>query len=150
MKRMGVAILALLLLLGGCGSKAIDINSAVDALQESNAFAESLLEVDETLAIMMYRLGTYDVGEEDIVSCRVFVAQSVIGDEMAFFEMDSEEAAQSVYQALNARVKTQAAAFQDYGPEEVPKFNQAVIAQSGTTVYLVVASDYSTVDSILK
>lgn len=150
MKKMSVVVLALLLLLGGCGSKELDIDSTVDTLQESGAFAESLLELDASVAMTMYRLSAYDLEEADIVHCRVFVAQSVIGDEMAFFEMSSEEAAQQVYNALSARVNTQAAAFQDYGPEELPKFKQAIITRSGTTVYLIVASDYDAVSSALK
>ena len=152
MKRIVLAALALTLLLGACGggAKTLDMQAAADGLLAGSAFAEPLLEQDASKAMLIYRFASYNVSEEDIQDCRIGVAQSVIGDEMAFFTMSSEEAAKAVYTALQARVKTQSSAFEGYGPEEVPKFDAAIIKQTGTTVYLIVASDYDAVDKALK
>jgi hypothetical protein len=152
MRRFLCMALALTLLLGGCGgaAKPPDIQAAADGLLAGGAFEEPLLELDSSRAVLMYRFASYGVSQEDIKDCRIGVAQSVIGDEMAFFVMSSEEAAKAVYTALQAQVKTQSSAFEGYGPEQVPKFDAAIIKQSGTTVYLIVASDYDAVDKSLK
>ena len=153
MKRIVLVVLALTLLLAGCGggaAKPLDIQAAADGLLAGNAFAEPLLAQEAGKAMLIYRLASFDVSEEDITDCRIAVAQSVIGDELAFFTMASEETAKAVYTALQARVKTQSSAFEGYGPDEVPKFDAAIIKQSGTTVYLIVASDYDAVDKSLK
>ena len=150
MRRFLCMALALLLLVGCGGAKPLDIQAAADGLLAGSAFEEQLLAQDSSKAMLIYRLSAYNVSEEDIKDCRIGVAQSVIGDEMAFFVMSSEEAAKAVYAALQARVKTQSTAFEGYGPEQVPKFDGAIIKQSGTTVYLIVASDYDAVDRSLK
>lgn len=145
------SVLLLLALLCGCsGSSELDIDSAVDALREGDAFPEAMVEVELHTALMMYRLADYGVTEDDIKHARVFVPQSVISDEMAFFEVSSEEIGKRVAEALAARVKTQAAAFSGYGPEQVPKLNESVLKQDGVYVYLVVASDYDAVSAALK
>jgi len=151
MRRFLCIALALALLLGGCGgAKPPDIQAAADGLLAGSAFEEQLLEQDCSKAMLIYRFSSYGVSKEDILDCRIGVAQSVIGDEMAFFVMSSEEAAKAVYTALQARVKTQSSAFEGYGPEQVPKFDAAIVRQSGATVYLIVASDYAAVDGSLK
>lgn len=144
-----LSVLLLLTLLCSCGGKTtLDIDSAVDALHASDAFAEPMSEVEVYTACMMYRLSEYGVQEADLVQARVFIPETVISDEMAFFETSSEALAKSLFDALTARVSTQSAAFAGYGPEQVPKLERATIKQDGCFVYLIVATNYDAVSAI--
>lgn len=149
-KIFSIALLLVLLCSCGGNSATLDIDGTVDALRESTAFPEAMVELEAHTAFQMYRLADYGVSEEDVEHCRVFVPQSVISDEMAFFQTTSEDTAKLIADAFAARVKVQAASFSGYGPDQVPKLNDAIIKQDGCFVYLIVAEDYEAVQTVLK
>ena len=62
----------------------------------------------------------------------------------------SDEQARKALTALQDYVQSQIEANEDYRPGEIPKLENALVSQQGSTVLLVVANDLDAANALLK
>lgn len=144
MKRLVILALAAVLamgLLAGCGSDGVETadfgpETAAQELLESKAFSDILSPVTAKVAAALY-----GVKETDISACAVFCSTGATAEEIAIFKVQDENLARQLETAARARLKSQAAAYAGYGPQEVPKLEAADVRRQGVYVSCVVSAD---------
>lgn len=158
------ALSAVLLLTAGCSSgtstasssaadsSAAESASALTAKEKAEKllaeveFAGEMVEVSEET--MELRLGFTAEGLSDYAAYTC--GSGAYPDEFGVFVADTEEKAAAVKSALDTRVETQRATYQDYTPDEMYKFDDCIVKQNGTTVYYAITADNSAAEEILK
>jgi len=135
-----VPLLAVLAMLTACGTtaeppayQAADAKALVDA----GAFSGTMTEVDNEVVPLLY-----GVEEEAIAACSCYIASnsSVSADEVAVFVMEDAAGADVVLEACKQRIEAQIDVCKDYCPDQVPRLEDAVIRQRGSTVLLAVGA----------
>ena len=157
MKKLIALALSLICVLGlaACGPKdqapaqSYEV-SAPAAMQKAGAFSEELEELDTETAFMLYHLGDFDLIPEDLTDGAVLRSSGATCEESDVLVLVDEAKAAKAAEALNAYVKGQIEANVDYRPEEIPKLENAVVDQQGSTVLLVVPNNMELANSVLK
>lgn len=130
--------LALAVLLAACSASGRAYTTAdAQALIDAGAFDGEMEQVDEyTVALL------YGIEEESITDCASYMAinSSVSADEVTVLVLSDEEAAKAAEEACRKRVESQIESYQTYGPDQVPRLEDAVISRQGNTVLLAVGS----------
>ena len=130
---------AVCLSLAACGGeedKAPFTQEDVETLLTSGAFSEQLEPVDGELVCTLYGLDAAAAA-----GCTAYLSTGATAEELVLWTAAQEQDVQTLADACQARVDAQIAAYEDYGPAEVAKLEQALIQTRGNTVLLVVASD---------
>jgi hypothetical protein len=138
MKRGWIGALALALLLSGCGGKtslAAYTPSDAQALMDAGAFTGQMEEVDSYVIAALY-----GIDQDTITQCAAYMAvnTSVSADELTVLTLTDEDAAQAAAAACEKRVEGQIESCQSYCPDQVPKLEDAVILQRGSSVLFAV------------
>lgn len=115
------------------------------AVLESGAFSEDLTEVDLDTAAVLYGIDVNDLAE-----AAVYRSAGATAEEIAVLKCTSEEAAGDAKTAIELYVKDREESYADYLPEEVPKLQNALIDQKGSTLLLVVANDVEAAQAALN
>lgn len=150
MKKLLSLVLALLLMLAlfaACGSEKapeFDPAQAAQALVESEAFSDLLSPIDAKIAASLY-----GVDEASIAACGVYCSTGATAEEIAVFKCTDEASAAALEKAAHTRLDNQAAAYASYGPESVPKIEQADVRVNGVYVACVVSNDRAAAAAIL-
>ena len=143
----GIVFAVLSLSLTACGGKTAEFSPAKDAaeLREAEgAFTTALTQIDQATACALYGI------DEATVTASAVYASPSSAEELAIFTLDSDEAAQAAQTALGYRVEDRLEELEDYMPEEMDKLKDAVIEKRGSSVLLVIASDYGPVSEFLE
>ncbi len=143
----GIVFAVLCLSLTACGGKTAEFSPAKDAaeLREAEgAFTTALTQIDQATACALYGI------DEATVTASAVYASPSSAEELAIFTLDSDEAAQAAQTALGYRVEDRLEELEDYMPEEMDKLKDAVIEKRGSSVLLVIASDYGPVSEFLE
>ncbi len=143
----GIVFAVLCLSLTACGEKTAEFSPAKDAaeLREAEgAFTTALTQIDQATACALYGI------DEATVTASAVYASPSSAEELAIFTLDSDEAAQAAQTALGYRVEDRLEELEDYMPEEMDKLKDAVIEKRGSSVLLVIASDYGPVSEFLE
>ena len=143
----GIVFAVLCLSLTACGGKTAEFSPAQDAaeLREAEgAFTTALTQIDQATACALYGI------DEATVTASAVYASPSSAEELAIFTLDSDEAAQAAQTALGYRVEDRLEELEDYMPEEMDKLKDAVIEKRGSSVLLVIASDYGPVSEFLE
>ena len=132
--------LALALLLAACGAdsgKGAYTTADAQALLDAGAFDGEMEQVDAYTVALLYGLQ-----EDDITDCACYIAinSSVSADEVTVLVLADEGAAQAAETACQERVEDQIASYRTYGPDQVPRLEEAVISRRGNTVLLAVGA----------
>ena len=131
--------LALALLLAACGADSKEAYTTADAqaLLDAGAFDGEMEPVDAYTAALLYGLE-----EESITDCACYMAinSSVSADEVTVLVLGDEAAAQAAETACRERMEDQIESYRTYGPDQVPRLEDAVISRRGNTVLLAVGS----------
>lgn len=139
----------LILSLTACGSKApAAFDPAKDAqalLDEAGVFVETLEPVDQATACALY-----GIDEATVTGSAVYMANATSAEEVAIFTLNSEEAAQAAAKQLGYRVDDRAEELKSYLPDEAPKLDGAVVETRGSSVLLLVCSDYAAAKKVLE
>ncbi|MBO4331009.1 MAG: DUF4358 domain-containing protein [Oscillospiraceae bacterium] len=146
MKKALVFTLLIFLIFYGCSSKPtdIDIFSLADSVSASSAFSEELAQADSTIGCYLYGI------DPELPEDSVFLFSSgATSEELAVFKMRSEADAEAAEAAVRERISSQRASFSDYGPDELPKLDKAVVKRSGVYTVLCVASDSTAAESAI-
>lgn len=152
MKRLftGLISMALFFTLAACGDQnnaqtPFDPAADATALLETSAFSETLMEIDKETACTLYGI---DGGT--VTASAFYGSTGATAEELAILTLDSEDSAAAAVKALEQRVSDRKEALADYQPQEIDKLNGAIVSQRGSSVMLVVASDYSPVNTMLE
>lgn len=134
---------ALCLLLGACsapadsGSAAFDPEAATQAVLDSGAFSVELTELD---AALLYDFSGYGLDSSTLTASKAYSA-SGFAEQVSVTVWKDEAAAQAAVDMFKTYLEDMAATYKDYAPAEVPKLENAVLEQRGTSVLLAVAND---------
>lgn len=134
---------ALCLLLGACsapadsGSAAFDPEAATQAVLDSGAFSVELTELD---AALLYDFSGYGLDSSTLTASKAYSA-SGFAEQVSVTVWKDEAAAQAAVDMFKTYLEDMAATYKDYAPAEVPKLENAVLEQSGSSVLLAVAND---------
>ena len=135
--RMGALLMGLLLILAGCGKgevKDVDPSVLADTLKNAITFQDDLEAVDEA----------------DFEAFKVYTGTGATAEEIAVFKAKDEQAADRLYQAMQARVESQKTAFLNYNPNEMKKLQDPLIRKKGVTVVLCVSDDTPAAEKAVK
>ena len=150
MKKLFSTILSTVLLLslaacgGGKEAKAFSPDDA-QSLLNSGAFSETLTEIDQTTACRLY-----GIDETTVTGCAVYGSTGTTAEELAIFTFENEEDTSAAAAALGYRVEDRKDELANYLPDEISKLDEAVVETRGNSALLVIAADYSPVDTYLK
>lgn len=141
-----LAALMMLSLFSACSAeeKTIDSNAVYLHLLSDIQYDAPLMDASDLGAI-------YFPGLPEGATVRMRISNSgYFPDEVALITLASEsdyDAAKTAIDNHLAQVRTQ---FQNYIPEEVPTIDNAVIWQSGAHVFIVITSDFGSVNTLLQ
>ena len=96
---------------------------------------EALEALDADLISSLYGL------ESQPEAAAVYTSTGATAEEIAVLVFSTQEEADDARKALEARVSDQKDACEGYLPAELPKLEQAIVKESGSSVLLVVAND---------
>jgi len=150
MKRsiLSACALWLCLALSACGGKApapFTPGEDAEALLQSGAFSEALVEIDQDVACLLY-----GIDENTVTACAVYGSTGTTAEELAIFTLQDADGAEAALKALTQRVEDRRDEMEDYIPGEVSKLDKAVVERREASVLMVVASDYAPVEAFLN
>lgn len=134
------AALALALLLSACAGKPAaeyDPAKTARALLDSEAFSETLEALEPDFLPDVYGVGG------TASDSAIYASTGATAEEVLVLVFENQEDADAAKTALEKRVEDQKAACEGYLPLEIPKLDDAIVKQSGSSVLLVVANDYA-------
>ena len=134
--------------LTGCGGEkeAASFDPAADAkalMETEGVFSGTLTEIDQAVACALYGI------DESTVTASAVYGSTSTAEELAVFTFSDETAAQTAGELLGYRVEDRKEELENYLPGELPKLDKAVIEVRGSSALLVIAADYSGVDTFL-
>ena len=149
MKRAAAIFFVILIFAGlsacSSGGGEIDISALSQELLDSAAFPDGLEPVDMEAGCYLYGL------DEGLVTDSLFyMATGAVADELALIKTDSEESADLVKSAVEARLEYLKDSFQAYNPGEVSQLEGASLKIRGVYVVFVCAEDQGAADAVLK
>ena len=141
MKLFGLAAAAVCLLaLAGCGGQsggeAGYTKEQVQTILDSGAFTDELDELDCD-------------SREDLTDGVIYRSAGATCEELSLLIFSDSGAAQTAQGALEAYLQSQIENNRDYRPGEIPKLEDAVLRQEGSTVLLAVSADTPAVEALL-
>ena len=129
-------VLALVVLLSACGADGKAYTTAdAQALIDADAFDGEMEQVDSYTVALLYGLE-----ENAVIDCASYIAinSSASADEVTVLVLRDEAAAKTAEEACKKRVESQIESYQTYGPDQVPRLEEAVISRRENTVLLAV------------
>lgn len=135
MKRIFLALLSALVLLAGCSAAEVtlDLDAVAQELLARVEFVDELDELSSKKAMELYKI-------EDAIAAKVYIGSGATTEEIALFELSSEEAAKTAHQAALHRIERQKEDYSDYAPQELPRLNNAEVRQVGRYVLVCVSA----------
>ena len=143
LSKLMILAAALCLLLGACsspaesGTTAFDPETATQAVLDSGAFSVELTELD---AALLYDFSGYGLDSSTLTASKAYSA-SGFAEQVSVTVWKDEAAAQAAVDMFKTYLEDMAATYKDYAPAEVPKLENAVLEQRGSSVLLAVAND---------
>ncbi|WP_294549366.1 DUF4358 domain-containing protein [uncultured Pseudoflavonifractor sp.] len=134
---------AVCLLLGACSAPAesesapFDPETATQAVLDSGAFSVELTELDASL---LYDFSGYGLDASALTASKAYSA-SGFAEQVSVTVWKDEAAAQAAVDMFKTYLDDMAATYKDYAPAEVPKLENAVLEQRGSSVLLAVVND---------
>lgn len=133
-----LALLCLLTVLTGCGSKKkeIDLQTLPEEIMKGAAFTDKLDALDAGVIPILYAVDTADYSD-----ARVYAGTAATAEEIAVFQAVDAAAADRLLKAVQTRVDKQLEVYKSYGPAAAMSLENAITAKSGNYVIMVICSD---------
>lgn len=133
-------LLAAVLLLGGCGGKATNVDivpaDAAAAIVEQVSFTDTLVEAEGDVAKNFYPL------DDRITDYAVYISGSgSTASEVAVLKVADAANAAHAEEIVRSRLDTLVAMFENYRPDEMVKLQNPLIETRNNVVYFVTADD---------
>lgn len=133
--------------LAACGGKEAapfdPENDAKALMDTSGVFSGALTEIDQATACALYGI------DESTVTASAVYGSTASAEELAIFTFSDETAAQAAGELLGYRAEDRKDELENYLPDELPKLDKAVVEVRKNSALLVIAADYSGVDTFL-
>ncbi len=123
-----------------------DVNTVSAGLVERLEF-DDVMEKTEHSDIVVAKYGLDDGVVHEVSR---YVGSGATADEVAVFECVDEKSTVAVKEAINDRIKYLHDGYSDYGPEEVPKIDNAVVLTYGTKVVFCICKNSAEVSSVVE
>ena len=148
MKKILAAIIAMIMVFAfiGCAKKEprfYEANAVADALNLGLEFGEELEKSSAEVA-----LAIYGIDQSLCSNAAIYNGSGATADEIAVFNCVDDAAAETVYQAAEARLQYLYEGYSSYGPDEVPKIEASSVIREGNTVILCVCNNFDAVQKI--
>lgn len=127
------------------GGGAYDTDLLAQQLLSGVPFVEQLNAVSENIAG-----STYGLAEGEVLGGAVYVTGGATAEEIAVFELPSEDAAKSFEDKLKNRVERKKADFESYRPDEMEKLNDPVIQIKGNLAILCISNDNNAAETVIN
>lgn len=131
----------------GCSNNKKDkfypAEAVADALNENLRFGEAL---EKSSAEIAYNI--YGIDSSLCTNATVYIGSGATADEIAVFNCTDEAAAETVYETAQARLQYLLEGYSSYGPEEVPKIENAALLREGNTVILCISENSDIAQSV--
>ena len=157
-KLIGLAAAAVCLLaLSGCGGQSGEGQSSgegytkeqVQGILDSGAFTDELDELDCDTAWALYQLEESGLSREDLTDGVIYRSAGATCEELSLLIFEDSSSAEAAQGALESYLQNQIENNRDYLPGEIPKLEDAVLRQEGSTVLLAVSADTAAVEALL-
>lgn len=146
-KLLCVLLSTVLLLLAGCGGDS-------EKTMDMTAFSESVLssvEYDDELISLSDKVAGnyYDLEIDGLEGYVIFVSStSATTNELAVFHCADSSALEAAKSAVEARMKDQREAYENYIPDELLRLDNALVKTSGNYLLFSVSDDNETVEKL--
>lgn len=150
MKKVTIAVVTLfaLCLMSGCSSEpptVVDINKVADELRTEITYQDELSKLTDSMFDSVY-----DIDRTLLKQVVAYTSSGATAEEIVALELNSADDAKTAEDALKDRLDYLKEGYADYGPEEVPKIDNAVVRVSGTYVFMSISNDHEKAAEILK
>ena len=122
-----------------------DVVSVADKLKSDIKWVDELNVLDNSMVqkIIGVNADLYTAG-------KVYIGSGgMTAEEIACFEAKDEASASEIKKALEARIESQKAAFENYQPKEMTKLGDPVLTVSGKYVFMCISDDNSKAKEII-
>lgn len=141
-------LLATALLLSACGktdtkTDVVALKTVSETLLSEIAFTDDLALIDDNTITVLY-------GIDNATEQYVYIGSGATPEEIALFSFATEADAEAGFALAEMRIADQKEAFSDYNAWEMPKLDEAVVKQYGTTVALCVSPDADAAEALLE
>ncbi len=145
MKRIFSVLLLSVLLLSACAAAPleIDVTDAAALLRGGVTFADIMSDIDTA---MIRR--TLALTEDEVVSAAGYVSTGATAEELFVIEI-ADGSLTKVQAAIDAHMDYMIDGYSDYGPQEVPKLENAVIETHGNYVFICVCDEPSQAKTVI-
>lgn len=115
----------------------VDVTAVADKLKNEITYDDEIIELDSAKIEKIV-----GVSADLYTTAKVYVGSSgATPEEIDCFEAKDEASAAEIKTALENRVESQKAVFENYKPEQMPKLEEPVIVVNGNYVYMCVSGD---------
>jgi len=150
MKRLAILLLSLMLALTACSRNPSSFPTDLPRqLLETDAFSEPLEPLDAEIAWMLYCLDMNGITFEQLTAVDAHRSSGATCEELALLTFSDDTAAQTALNTLDVYISARILSIKDYQPAEVSKLEHAVLERRGTTILLLVASNYEAANKLL-
>ena len=132
-----LCLLAALAACGGGDAADFDPDKATKALLDSGAFSVTLEELD---AELLYDFSGYGADASALTASKAYSA-SGFAEQVSVTVWKDADSAKTAAGMFKTYLEDMADSYRDYAPAEVPKLENAIVEQRGSSVLLVVADD---------
>ena len=123
-----------------------DVAAVADKLKSDIKYADELNELDKAMVSKII-----GVNDDLYTAGKVYIGSGgATAEEIACFEAKDEAAAGEIKKALEARIESQKAAFENYQPKEMTKLNDPVLVVSGKYVFMCLSDDNAKAKEIIN
>lgn len=159
MKKRWMALLlaGCLAVLAGCTKTPVQDGAStgytkeqVTQILDSGAFTDELEELDCDTAWALYQLDSSGLEREQMLDGVIYRSAGATCEEVALLIFEDDATAATVKNSIGTYVQGQIEENRDYRPGEIPKLEDALLQQQGSTVLLAVSADAQAVRNVLE
>lgn len=143
MKKRICPVLLCVLLLTGCGGRAVDPASLGPALLEGAGFPQGMVVLEEEMAGSIFQIDL-----EEVTACYAAVSGGAGSDEVLVLTAADEDGAKEILDLLSHRIAYRQESFADYNPDEAAKLEEALLIREGRAVIYCVCPDPDAAEEI--
>ncbi len=145
MKRIFSVLLLSVLLLSACAAAPleIDVTDAASLLRGGVTFADIMSDIDTAMICRIFALT-----EDEVANAAGYVSTGATAEELFVIEV-SDGSLAKVQAAVDAHMDYMINGYSDYGPQEVPKLENAVIETHGNYLFICVCDEPSQAKTVI-
>ncbi len=145
MKRIISVLLLSVLLLSACATTPleIDVTDAASLLRGGVTFVDIMSDIDTAMICR-----TLALTEDEVVNAAGYVSTGATAEELFVIETVDGKRTQ-VHAAIDAHMDYMIDGYSDYGPQEVPKLENAVIEIHGNYIFICVCDEPSQAKTVI-